>query len=434
MTTQVAEAANVEWTDSKLANDILSQIQNAASNVPPEQFVRAFSSCFDNEDIKVQFEAEIKHMADTIRRTKAGFEEVGVHVSEIDNIHYKRRDGSEPEPLQPTWEAYSEDFKAHLHHSSDSAKHLQLLCRDYIDTVLPAVHDPTMTDKDLKGIAEHWQDSMTFQEKPVEEYRVAFEDLKRNVTDFKIALKAAADDGKYVYTEHNRLAWQITELQALLYQQGRNAPVWVADGFAANEFGAETGNETGSAFGFGVALLLSAIAPFSMGAAVLDTLSGFGGASVSSFGGAGVSSFGGAGVSNFGGTGASSFGGASVSGFGVTTAPITDTYSINKAQLENLKKRFELNREQKRKFMAFESRLAECYEKIDFVATKMGTFAAFWSAVHLDAQFIHKKLNNAINANTRFGTFQVRQALGEKYAGDIYIALRQVLECYIVQD
>ncbi|TFK63411.1 hypothetical protein BDN72DRAFT_322856 [Pluteus cervinus] len=379
---QSAGTTEVHWT--KLADDILSEVRQAAKNTPPEKIAHAFSSCFDNADVKVQFEAEITDMANTTRQIKTAFEEVSRELKNFDVRHYKRKDGSEIGPLRPVWEGYYEKYKGILNKSMQEAVDLRLLCDRYLETVLPAIKDPSVPGDELKAIAKDFQDATAPHGVSADFYSEAFEELKRDLINFKGTIATAVHDAKDGLQDQTaQLKQKINDLEKLVAQQ---------ESYIS---GCSTSATAGLGVGFvglGIALIFPVVAPFALGFAILGALTDL----------------------------------------GASAAGILKTIEQEKSQekLALLRKQLADIEKQKDELAYLESKLNECYGKIDFVAAKMGAFAAFWKAVALDAQLIHGKLNDTLAASTEFGTFKVRQTLGQTYTGDIYRALREALTHY----
>ncbi|TFK63140.1 hypothetical protein BDN72DRAFT_337041 [Pluteus cervinus] len=391
MATEIAEHIQVQTEAiNKLALEIQPQVEEAAKNAEPEKVIRAIVSAFDNAHVSAHFSYEITNMTNTIRDIRKGFQDVSRNLHDFDNHHYKKKDGSPVGELRPIWEGYHKDYKTLLRDSRKDAMDLKLICDHYLEVVGPVLQDKDVSVEEVKVITEDYKLQTTPHERTSNFYAKAFDELSRNLNDFKQAIRNALAEAKEGSLEAFKVQitnpeGQVKQLKELINKQRDFMAECVKKAQDA------IATEQKSVVGLGIALLFPIVAPFALGGYLVGAF---------------------------------------------TEKKANEARVVNEQDLKDSEKKLgELETQitdlkAQQAFAELETSMNACDNKIDSIATKVGAFGEFWKAVNLDAHLIVDKLDRATAANTHYGRFALRKELSDRGVASLYTALRQALVHY----
>ncbi|TFK63393.1 hypothetical protein BDN72DRAFT_847647 [Pluteus cervinus] len=383
MATDIAQA-NI----TNLAPETHPKVDDVAGNEKRDKVVRALISAFDNKEITAHFGDEIKNMAKTTREIKRGFEQVSQDLKPFDDRKFTKADGSPVAPLRLIWDGYYEEYKTLLRTSREDAMNLKLICDHYLELVVPALEEPTVSARELKDIAVDYKEQTIPHDRTSKFYTDIFGSLSRRMTNFQTIIKDALSGAKGGITaDISKLEGQVQELRDEINRHRELISNLVKKAEEDERAWEERAREERHSFGYRITSLFQIVAPVTLKPHFNDAHS---------------------------------------AERNKREGAIQDKESVLaplESQLVDLKR-------QQHDFPELERTLGACDGKIGSIALKVGAIGEFWNAVNMDAEMIIKKLNIVLASNSASGLFALRQELGERGVAAIYISLRDALTHY----
>ncbi|KZS96958.1 hypothetical protein SISNIDRAFT_450741 [Sistotremastrum niveocremeum HHB9708] len=363
---------------------IAEQFNTVVAKLDHEKVERAMKSTFDSKEFKDFIEAEIRELAKHTLDVKKRFETIRNDLDLFDGKKYKKKDGSDVETLKPGWEALYNTYLSLVKSSTDEARELKALCDEYVEMIVPMAKDKGSSLDDLIKYAEDYRDRTQVHGTKAQWYATEFEKLRLGVEAYPNKIDLAIGDAEAGLDEQIKVVKKkISDVELKIAEQ--NAFISRCELTEKAAGGAAIGSVIlGNVF--------PVLAPLA-GLVLLGSLLSIAGAEIA---------------------------------MAIKKAQLNTSLS----ELSSLKRDlFNLECKQK-ELAALKSKLQGSKGDIQFIAQKIGALANFWHAVFSDAELVLKKLKLA---KTNASEFTVRQALGTRMAGDIYISMSDVLGLYAGQ-